>query len=161
MHIDGAKLSKKADQAYVDTQLHSVAESLGLDEEAVSTMAGHARRLLYAEGELVQPPNSIPEAVGFITEGKVAMIVYADDGRELALGRLGVGDYIGATSLTRQRMLTGVIALTDTTIVAVHRDAMNTVVQQDHRLARQIGESIEMRRKAATQALTEAAQGIR
>ena len=58
-------------------------------------------------------------------------------------------------------MLTGVIALTDTTIVAVHRDAMNTVVQQDHRLARQIGESIEMRRKAATQAISEASQGVR
>ena len=161
VHIDGANLSKKADRAYVDAQLHSIAASLGLDEEAVSTMAGHARRLLYAEGELVQPPNSIPEAVGFITEGKVGMIVYAGDGRELALGRLGVGDYIGGTSLTRQRMLTGVIALTDTTIVSVHRDAMNTVVQQDHRLARQIGEAIEMRRRAATEALTEAAHGIR
>jgi small-conductance mechanosensitive channel len=161
VHIDGAKLSKKADQAYVDAQLHSIAAELGLGEEAVTTMTGRARRLLYAEGELVQPPNSIPEGVGFITEGKVGMIVYADDGRELALGRLGVGDYIGATSLTRQRMLTGVIALTDTTIVSVHRDAMNPVVQQDHRLARQIGEAIEMRRKAATQAITEAAHGTR
>ena len=58
-------------------------------------------------------------------------------------------------------MLTGVIALTDTTIVSVHRDAMNAVVQEDHRLARQIGDAIEMRRKAATEALTEAAQGVR
>ncbi len=161
VHVDGAKLSKKNDRAYVEVQLHSIAASLGLGEEAVATMAGHARRLLYAEGELIQPTNSIPEAVGFITEGKVGMIVYAGDGRELALGRLGVGDYIGGTSLTRQRMLTGVIALTDTTIVSVHRDAMNTVVQQNHRLARQIGEAIEMRRRAATDALTEAAHGIR
>jgi hypothetical protein len=38
---------------------------------------------------------------------------------------------------------------------------MNTVVQQNHRLARQIGEAIEMRRRAATEALTEAAHGIR
>ena len=60
---------------------------------------------LYAGGELIQPPNSIPEAIGFITEGKVGMFVYANDGRELALGRLGVGDYTGATSLTRRRVL--------------------------------------------------------
>jgi hypothetical protein len=106
VHIDGADLSKKADRAYLDTQLHSIAASLGLGEEAVAAMAGHTRRLLYAEGELIQPTNSIPEAVGFITEGKVGGIVYAHDGRELALGRLGVGDYIGGTSLTRQRMLT-------------------------------------------------------
>ena len=89
------------------------------------------------------------------------MIVYASDGRELALGRLGVGDYVGATSLTRQRMLTGVIALTDATIVSVHRDAMSSVVQRNHRLARQIGEAIEIRRRAATEALTQSAQGIR
>jgi len=161
VHIDGATLSKKADRVYVDAQLNSIAAELGLSDEAVTCMAGRARRLLYAEGELIQPPNSVPNAVGFITEGKVGMFVYAGDGRELALGRLGVGDYTGGTSLTRQRMLTGVVALTDTTVVSVHRDAMNTVVQQNHRLARQIGEAIEMRRRAATEALTEAAHGIR
>ena len=90
------------------------------------------------------------------------MFVYAERRPGLSLGRLGVGDYIGGTSLTRQRMLTGVIALTDTTLVvgAPRRDE-HGVCEQDHRLARQIGESIEMRRRAATQALTEAAQGVR
>jgi CRP-like cAMP-binding protein len=70
-------------------------------------------------------------------------------------------DYIGTTALTPQRMLTGDVALTDTTIVSVPRDAMNIVVQQDPRLARQIGEAIEIRRKAASEALAEAAQGVR
>lgn len=70
-------------------------------------------------------------------------------------------DYIGTTALTPQRMLTGDVALTDTTIVSVPRDAMNIVVQQDPRLARQIGEAIEIRRKAACEALAEAAQGVR
>ena len=70
-------------------------------------------------------------------------------------------DYIGTTALTRQRMLTEGVALTDTTIVSVPRDAMNIVVQQDPRLARQIGEAIEIRRKAASEALAEAAQGVR
>jgi len=58
-------------------------------------------------------------------------------------------------------MLTGVVALTDVTLVAVPREAMNVVVQQYPRLARQIGDSIEIRRKAATEALAEAARGIR
>jgi CRP-like cAMP-binding protein len=70
-------------------------------------------------------------------------------------------DYIGTTALIPQRMLTGDVALTDTTIVSVPRDAMNIVVQQDPRLARQIGEAIEIRRKAASEALAEAAQGVR
>ena len=70
-------------------------------------------------------------------------------------------DYIGTTALTPQRMLTRDVALTDTTIVSVPRDAMNIVVQQDPRLAPQIGEAIEIRRKAASEALAEAAQGVR
>lgn len=103
---------------------------------------------LYAEGEIIQPVNSVPDSVCFITAGSVEMVVYAEDGRELSLDKLGVGDYIG-------------VALTDTTLVSVPRDAMNSVVQHNARLARQIGDVIEMRRKAATDALAEAAAGVR
>jgi hypothetical protein len=99
--------------------------------------------------------------MGFITEGEADMYVTADDGRRLSLGELGVGDYIGGTSLTRQRMITGVVALTDTTIVAVSREAMSDIVQTDPRLARQIGEAIDMRRRAAREALAAAAEGVR
>ena len=161
LHLDGVKSAPKAARAYVDAHLHSIAATLGLSEEAVTAMVGSARRLMFAEGELIQRVNSVPEAVGFITAGSVGMTVRTEDGRELALGGLGVGDYIGTTALTRQRMLTGVVALTDVTLVAVPREAMNVVVQQYPRLARQIGDSIEIRRKAATEALAEAARGIR
>jgi CRP-like cAMP-binding protein len=58
-------------------------------------------------------------------------------------------------------MLTGVVAISDTTIVSVPRDTMNTVVQHNHRLARQIGETIDIRRRAAREALDEASQGVR
>jgi ribosomal protein L13E len=33
-------------------------------------------------------------------------------------------------------------------------------VQKDHRLARQIGDSVDMRRRAAREALAEAARGL-
>ena len=134
---------------------------MGLGEEAIATMVAGARLLPFAEGEIIQSVNSIPQAMGFITEGTVGMFVTAADGRRLSLGDLGVGDYIGGTSLTRQRMITGVVALADTMIVAVSRAAMEQIVAQDHRLARQIGEAIEMRRRASREALAEAAQGVR
>lgn len=161
LHLDGTSPKPKTARAYVDTEVQRIGAALGLAEEAVTVMAQGGRQLLYAEGEIIQAVNSVPDAVGFITTGSVGLIVYADDGRELSVGRLGVGDYIGGTALTRQRMLTGVVALTDTTIVAVPREAMNAVVQHNPRLARQIGEVIEMRRKAATDALAEAAAGVR
>jgi small-conductance mechanosensitive channel len=161
LHLDEARPDPAVAKTYVETQLHRIAAALGLGHDAVTTLAEQSHQLQYAEGEIIQPVNSVPEAVGFITAGSVGLMVYAEDGRELSLGSLTAGEYIGGTSLTRQRMITGVFALTDTTIVSVPRGAMNAVVQNNPRLARQIGGVIEMRRKAATDALAEAAAGVR
>ena len=86
------------------------------------------------------------------------MLIRAEDGRQLPLGTLGVGDYLGATALTRQRMIVGMVALTDVTIIAVGREAMEQVVRVDHRFARQIGDVIDLRRKAAKEALAAASE---
>lgn len=161
LHLDDVESGDGEKRAYVAERIQVIAASLGLGPDAAATMLAGASMLPFAEGEIVQPVNSVPTFVGFITEGRVGMFVDAPDGRRLALGELDVGDYIGGAALTRQRMLTGVVALTDTTVVAVSREAMNTVVVQDHRLARQIGDTVEMRRRAAREALAEAAEGVR
>lgn len=161
LHLDSVKSGRREKRAYIAEHVQLIGGQLGLDADAIATMLAGARLLPFAEGEIVQPVNSIPAAVGFITEGEVGMFVTTEDGRRLSLGELGVGDYIGGAALTRQRMITGVVALRDTTIVAVSRDAMNAVVGRNHRLARQIGEAIEQRRRSARTALSEAAQGLR
>jgi CRP-like cAMP-binding protein len=161
LHLNDITSPHEAASAYAASHLPEIADALGLDDDAVAIMVADARVLPYTEGEMIQPVSSIPQAMGFIAEGTVGMFVYAEDGRQLDLGELTVGDYIGGTALTRQRMLTGVMAISDTTIVSVPRDTMNTVVQHNHRLARQIGETIDIRRRAAREALDEASQGVR
>ena len=161
LHLDAVKFRRKEKRAYIAEQIGLIATSMGLSPDAAATMVAGARLLPFAAGEIIQPVNSVPNSVGFIAEGEVGTFVGAPDGRRLSLGDLEVGDYIGATALTRQRMITGMVALTDATIVAVSREAMNTVVQQDHRFARQLGDTIELRRRAAREALAEAEQGVR
>jgi len=161
LHLNDIASPNEAAAAYAAGFLPAVAATLGIDDDAAATMVADARVLPYAEGEIIQPVNSTPQAMGFIAEGTVGMFVYAEDGRQLELGELTVGAFIGGTALTRQRMLTGVVALTDTTMVSVPRDTMNSVVQQNNRLARQIGETIDVRRRTAREALDEAAQGVR
>ncbi len=161
LHLNDIASPDQAAAAYAASHLPEIADALGLDDDALAIMVADARVLPYTEGEIIQPVSSIPQAMGFIAEGTVGMFVYAEDGRQLDLGELTVGDYIGGTALTRQRMFTGMVAITDTTIVSVPRDTMNTVVQRNHRLARRIGETIDMRRRAAREALGEAAQGVR
>ena len=53
------------------------------------------------------------------------------------------------TALTRQRVLTGAVALRDTTLIAIPRATMAAVVQRNPQLARMLGETIDIRRKAA------------
>ncbi|MFM9034205.1 MAG: mechanosensitive ion channel domain-containing protein [Mycobacterium sp.] len=161
LHLGGMKTNGKQKRAYVTEQIQMIGAAFGLGPEAIATMLAGARVLPFAEGEIIQNVSTVPQAVGFITDGDVGMFAVAPDGRRLSLGTLTVGDYIGGSSLTRQRMITGVVALTDTTLVAVPREAMNIVVEQDHRLARQIGETIDLRRRAAREALAEAAQVVR
>jgi len=158
LRLDDVKPGMRRKGAYLAEHVGSIAAGLGLGSEAAAAMLADAQVLPYAEGEIIQAVNSIPESMGFITEGEVGMFAATADGGRVSLGELGVGDYIGGTSLTRQRMVTGVVALTDTTIVSVSRETMNGIVQKDHRLARQIGDAIEMRRRAAREALEELAE---
>lgn len=161
LRLDWVHPRKEEKLAYVAEQVQSIGASLGLGDEAIATMLGGARLLPFAEGETIQAANSVPDSMGFIRRGAVEMVVHTEDGRRLSLRELSSGDYIGGTSLTRQRMITELVALTDTTIVAVSREAMNTIAQQDHRVARQIGDAIELRRRYARKALAEATQGLR
>lgn len=157
LHLDRVKPGPER-VAYLAEQVSTIAAGLGLDADAAATMLAGAKLLPYAEGESVHAANSIPSAMGFIIEGSVEIFAVTEDGRRISLGELGPGDYIGGTALTRQRMIAGVVALADTTMVSVSRDAMNAVAQKDHRLARQIGDAVELRRRAAREALSEAAQ---
>ena len=158
LHLDNVKSGHRRTAAYLAEHVGAIAARLGLDAEAAATMLAASTVRRYAEGEVVQAVNTIPDALGFVTEGKVGMFARTASGGQIPLGELEVGDYIGGASLTRQRMITGVAALTDATLVAISPDAMNAIVQQDHRLARQIGDAVEMRRRATKEALAEAAQ---
>jgi small-conductance mechanosensitive channel len=158
LHLNNVKHGGKKNTADIAERLQSVVTGLGLGPEAYATMSANARLLQFAEGETVQHRNTIPAAVGFITEGRVEMLVQADDGRQVRLGTLGIGDYLGATAVTRQRGIVAMVALTDVAIVAVPWEAMEQVVRTDHRFARQIGDTIDMRRNAAKEALAQAAQ---
>ncbi len=149
LHLDEAELGHDDDAVDTALQARRISASLGLDEDTTDTLITASRRLTFAEGEIVQSEGSVPEAISFITEGALALTATAADGTRLTVARLEVGDYIGTTALTRQRVLTGALALRDTTLLAVPREVIGPVVQQNPQLARMLGEAIEMRRRAA------------
>ncbi|CAN1537059.1 MscS Small-conductance mechanosensitive channel [Mycobacteriaceae bacterium] len=161
LHLDNVKSGHRVKRDFMAEHLGPAVASLGVDENELATMLSGAGLLPYAGGELIQAVDTIPTSVGFIIDGTAEMFVTADDGRRISLGELGAGDHFGGTALTRQRMIIGMVAITDMVVIGVSREAMNIVAQQDNRLARQIGDVIEMRRRSARDALAEAAQGVR
>jgi len=80
---------------------------------------------------------------------------------EVAGGRIDIataepGDYVGQTALTRERTLTTAIAADVLTVLAVPLGTLDELVRSRPRLAREIGESIELKRRLASEALATA-----
>ncbi len=156
LHLDNVKSRGNRKGAYLAEHIGMIAARLGLDQNAAATMLGSSRVMPYAAGETIQGVNTIPEALCFIAEGEVSMFAATPDGAQLPIGDLAEGDFIGGAALTLQRMSVGVLAKTEATMIAVSRDAMNSIIQSDPRMARLIGDAIEMRRQAAREAIAEA-----
>lgn len=157
LHLDEADLDDSATETSIDR--HRIFGALGIAEDVATDLLASSRRLTFAEGELVQEPGSVPEAFGFIADGELALVVTADDDVQHTVAHLEVGDFIGVTALTRQRVLTGAVALKDTTLISVPREAMTRAVQTNPALARTLGETVELRRRAAQHAIGSALQG--
>lgn len=152
LHLDEADIGHDDDAADNAAQAVRIAGSLGLDAPTTEALVAAGRRLTFAQGEIVQSAGSVPDAVAFVTDGALALTAVTDDGMQVTVAQLDVGDYIGTTALTRQRVLTGAVALRDTTLLSVPRDVMAAVVHRNPQLARMLGEAIELRRRAAEDA---------
>jgi small-conductance mechanosensitive channel len=158
LHLDNVASGDSRSSAYLAEQMGVLAAGLGLDQDAAATMLASSRVLLFAEGEIIQAVDSVPESMCFIADGQASMFATTPQGAVIPLGNLGPGDFIGGAALTRQKMTVGVSSTTDTTLIAVDTDAMNAIVKRDHRLAKQIGDAVELRRQARREAIAEAAR---
>lgn len=154
LHLDDAECGDE--DHTVDTAAHArrIATAFGLDAKTVDSMLSHSRTLIYSEGETVQSVGSVPDSIAFVADGELALTATTDTGEWLTLGHLDAGNYIGSTALTRQPVLTGAVALRDTTLISIPRDVMAAVVQRNPQLARILGETIDVRRRAAEQGRT-------
>ncbi|TRW78354.1 mechanosensitive ion channel [Mycolicibacterium sp. 018/SC-01/001] len=138
---------------HMSAQAMRIGTRLGLDDQTAAAMVEAGRLLSYAEGEIVQAAGSIPEAIAFVLDGELQLTATARDGASVPIGLVEAGDFIGATALTRQRVLTGAVAVVETTVLSIPRHIVAPVVQQHPGLARQLGRTIDLRRRAAEDAL--------
>jgi CRP-like cAMP-binding protein len=97
----------------------------------------------------------VPDQIRFIVKGHARLAVEVPGGR-IEFATADPGDYIGQTALTRERALSTAIAADLLTVLVVPLATLDTLVSSRPLLASEIGTSIELKRKAASEALATA-----
>src|SRR6059058_6562242 len=70
-----------------------------LPPEALARLAGSARRRSYRRGEVIFHQGDPGDALHFITEGRVKVVLDAETGEEAVIAILGPGDCFGELAL--------------------------------------------------------------
>lgn len=159
--LDGDSSDPIADPTRLAEAIAMLAPALGLDEEERERLAGQCRLERYGTGEVVQRAARVPDAIRFVVDGRLRLSVSADGG-ELPSGLADRGDSIGQTVLTREPSFVHAVADAVTTVLVMPLATIDQIVRTHPNVARDLGQAIEQRRRAASEALATAgvARGI-
>ncbi|GAB3597723.1 mechanosensitive ion channel domain-containing protein [Microbacterium tumbae] len=150
--LDGDADDPLAEPEMLISAVEQAAPVLHLDEAGRERVLAAARLERYGIGETVLPSGVIPDEVRIILSGRAALFVEAQGGR-IDVGASEVGDLIGQTALTRERTQARTTASEILTVLVVPLATVDELIRTRPRLAAEIGESLELKRKAAAEAL--------
>lgn len=95
----------------------------GLGPLELQRFTDATRERHYPRGSVILFENDPGEALFIVRSGRVKVVLIGDDGREVILGMLGVGDHFGELSLIDDQPRSAhVIAVEDSVLVVLRRD---------------------------------------
>jgi small-conductance mechanosensitive channel len=161
LSLDGDSTDPIAAPGQLEAALDIVGPTLHMGAVEREVLLERARLVRYGTGEVIHPAGVVPSEILFVVDGVVHIMVPAGGGL-IEFARAEPGDYVGQTALTREATLTAAVAGEVTTLVAVPLDTIDAIVRSRPLLAREIGQSIELKRARAAAALAEAgvARGV-
>ncbi|MGW8482523.1 mechanosensitive ion channel domain-containing protein [Microbacterium sp. NPDC055903] len=155
--LDGDTTDPLTEPGMLAAAVEQVAPVLHLGDEGKELVLSSARLERYGVGEVVLPTGVIPDEVRVIISGRATLHVEAQGGK-VEVGIAETGELIGQTALTRERSQALTSASEILTVLVLPLETVDELIRTRPRLATEIGESLELKRKAAAQAL--AAVGI-
>jgi CRP/FNR family transcriptional regulator, cyclic AMP receptor protein len=103
--------------------LASVPLFSGLDREELTQFADLTRDKSYPRGSVILFEDDPGDSLFVIRKGRVKVVLIGEDGREVILGVLGVGDHFGELSLIDDRPRSAnVIAMEDADFLILRRE---------------------------------------
>jgi hypothetical protein len=149
--LDGDATDPVAEPGRLEEALDVVGPTLQLTPEDRERVAATSRLERYGIGEIVISAGTVPDEIRFIVQGRARFAMDAAGGR-LDVATAERGDYVGQTALTREKATLSVIAADVLTVLVIPLATVDELVRARPRLAAEIGQSIELRRKQAADA---------
>jgi small-conductance mechanosensitive channel len=106
----------------------------------------------YGEGEIVQQPLVVPDAMRYIISG-TATLTFPADGGDVPIETLSHASVLGLTALTRLAVITTAVAVTEVEVLKIPVTVLDTLVKTRPDLARDIGVELDHRQALAETAL--------
>ena len=108
----------------------------GIDPAELAQLADVTREKQYPKGSVIVFEDDPGDALFIVREGRVKVVLVSEDGREVILGVLGVGEHFGELSLIDEQPRSAhVIAMEDATLLVLRRDDFKRRVEQTPQLA--------------------------
>ncbi len=150
--LDGDSTDPLTEPQRLVEALTAIAPTLHLREEDTESLLASARLERYGIGETVLPSGVIPDEVKVVLSGRAALAIDIDGGR-IEFATVEKGDLIGQTALTRERTQAVTVAGEILTVVVIPLATVDGLIRTRPRLASEIGESLELKRRLAAETL--------
>lgn len=108
----------------------------GLDRVELERFAEVTREKSYPKGSVILFEDDPGDSLFVVREGRVKVVLIGEDGREVILGVLGVGEYFGELSLIDDRPRSAhVIAMEDSNLLVLRREDFRKRVESSPSVA--------------------------
>jgi CRP/FNR family cyclic AMP-dependent transcriptional regulator len=108
----------------------------GLDPAELARFGELLREKSYPKGSVILFEDDPGDALFVVRAGRVKVVLVAEDGREVILGLLGVGEHFGELSLIDDQPRSAhVIAMEESTLLVLRRDDFRRRVEQSPSVA--------------------------
>ena len=108
----------------------------GLGTVELGRFAEDARERGYAKGSVILFEDDPGDSLFIVREGRVKVVLIGEDGREVILGMLGVGEHFGELSLIDSRPRSAhVIAVEDSQLIVLRREDFRRRVDESPAVA--------------------------
>ena len=108
----------------------------GIDPAELAQLSDVTREKQYPKGSVIVFEDDPGDALFVVREGRVKVVLVSEDGREVILGVLGVGEHFGELSLIDEQPRSAhVIAMEDSTLLVLRRDDFKRRVEVTPQLA--------------------------